>query len=292
MKYFSAFSGIGGFELGIMQSNVYQPECVGFSEIDKYAISIYKKHFNHKNYGDISKINPKDLPDFSLFVGGFPCQAFSIAGKRRGFHDTRGTLFFEIIRIVKEKRPRLLLLENVKGLLSHAKGDTFRVILSSLDELGYDIDWQVLNSKNFGLPQHRERVFIIGHLRGTGRPKVFPFGEAQEDTNKEHRKVICKSQIAQTITSTYYKGAKGSHIEKDGKIRRLTPLECERLQGFPDNWTKDGVTPCAECEEWGCQFSPDREVFISDTQRYKCLGNAVSVPVIKSIMNRLIIKEV
>jgi len=134
--------------------NEGQPDCIGFSEIDKYAASIYQKHFpNHKNYGDITKIKAEDLPDFDLLVGGFPCQAFSIAGKRHGFEDTRGTMFFEIARIAREKQPRLLLLENVKGLLSHDKGNTFTTIISTLDELGYDCQWQVLNSKNH-YPKH------------------------------------------------------------------------------------------------------------------------------------------
>lgn len=225
MKYFDAFSGYGGFSLGIQKAyvevstrskvggikestegndeageglesvqgeadsvsgrqyspnltngeNERSPHCVGFSEIDKYAVQVYKKHFpTHKPYGDITKINASELPDFDLLVGGFPCQAFSIAGKRRGFEDTRGTLFFEIARILRDKKPRLFLLENVKGLLSHDNGKTFRTIIATLDELGYDLQWQVLNSKNFGVPQNRERVFIIGNRRGTERPNVFP----------------------------------------------------------------------------------------------------------------------
>ena len=176
MKYFSTFSGIGGFEKGI--NNAFgmgrHPECVGYSELDKYAIQTYQKHFNHKNYGDITKIDEKTLPDFDLLVGGFPCQSFSIAGKRGGFKDTRGTLFFDLARIVREKQPRNFIFENVKGLLSHDKGNTFRTIISTLDELGYDCEWQVLNSKDFGVPQNRERVFIIGNRRGTKRPDVFP----------------------------------------------------------------------------------------------------------------------
>ena len=121
-------------------------ECIGYSEIDKYAIQVYNKHFNHKNYGDITKISAETLPDFDLLVGGFPCQSFSIAGKRKGFEDTRGTLFFDIARILKAKNPRLILLENVKGLLSHDNGFTFKTIIKTLDELGYDCQWQVLNS--------------------------------------------------------------------------------------------------------------------------------------------------
>ena len=162
MKYFSAFSGIGGFELGMPEGL----ECVGYSEIEKRAIEIYRKLFpKHKNYGDITKINPAELPDFDLFVGGFPCQSFSIAGKRGGFDDTRGTLFFEIARIIAVKKPKVILLENVKGLLSHDKGRTFETVIQTLDELGYDVEWCVFNSTDFGRPQSRPRVYIRGFIR-------------------------------------------------------------------------------------------------------------------------------
>lgn len=336
MKYLSLFTGIGGFELGLSGH-----ECVGYSEIDKYAIQVYQKHFpNHINYGDITKIVPRELPDFELLVGGFPCQAFSIAGKRAGFNEKRGTLFFDIARIIATKKPRLLLLENVKGLLSHDEGRTFEIIICTLDELGYDCQWQVLNSKDFGVPQNRERIFIIGHLRGTPRPEVFPFGFAEDTSSK-------KRITSTTIDANYWKGidnhvqrtsivvkgmlsdekwdrfnessrrvydpigisptiptvAGGGHtpkiigglqahqtVRKDGlsptlttamgqgggqtpivwadnlQIRRLTPTECERLQGFPDGWTKE----------------------LSDTQRYKTLGNAVTTNVIRALAEKLI----
>lgn len=166
IKYLSLFSGIGGFEYGIQKANTnYNFKCIGFSEIDKYATQIYKKHYpNHPELGDVTKIRTEDLPDFDLLVGGFPCQAFSIAGQRRGFDDCRGTLFFEIARILKDKRPRYFLLENVRGLLSHNKGETFQRILEVLSDLGYNVKWQVLNSKDFGVPQRRERVFIKGYF--------------------------------------------------------------------------------------------------------------------------------
>mgnify|MGYP005802247205 CR=1 FL=1 len=279
MKYLSLFSGIGGFELGIQRAND-NSECVGFSEINKYAIQIYNKHFpNHKNYEDITKINASTLPNFELLCGGFPCQSFSVAGKRKGFDDTRGTMFFEIARIIKEKQPRLLLLENVKGLLSHNKGDTFFTIISTLDELGYDCQWQVLNSKNHGVPQNRERVFIVGHLRGTSRPEVFPLGEANDESTNEvyiseinqlnkpkhsNDRVYGTDGVSPTL-NTMQGGNRQPFIKEDSKIRRLTPTECERLQGFPDNWT-DGI---------------------SDTQRYKCLGNAVTVNIIETIMKNI-----
>jgi len=173
------FTGIGGFEYGIQQA-LPNAECVGYSEIDKYAIQTYERHFKHKNYGDATKINPEELPDFDMLCGGFPCQAFSIAGKRRGFQDTRGTLFFDIARIVKVKRPKIVLLENVKGLLNHNKGETFRVIIQTLSELGYDVQWMVLNS-GYYTQQGRQRVYIIGVLRAdNGTRSISELGFAGE----------------------------------------------------------------------------------------------------------------
>ena len=200
MKYLSLFSGIGGFELGIKQayenirnnkeqksgqSNISSarykslsnigdgdwrgsnPSCIGFSEIDKYATQIYQKHFpNHPQLGDITKLNWEQLEDFDLLVGGFPCQAFSIAGKRKGFEDTRGTLFFDIAKGLKIKQPSFAVLENVKGLISHDKGKTLETILESLQELGYYVNIEVYNSKDFGVPQNRERIiFICKHIK-------------------------------------------------------------------------------------------------------------------------------
>jgi DNA (cytosine-5)-methyltransferase 1 len=175
MKFLDLFSGIGGFRLG-MEMNGH--ECVGHCEIDKYADKSYRAMHDVKENeyyaNDIRGIIPSELPDFDCICGGFPCQSFSIAGKRGGFEDTRGTLFFEIARIIQERKPRLVFLENVAGLLSHDDGSTFETIIGTLDELGYDVEWQVCNSKDFGVPQNRERVFIIGHIRGSCRRTVFP----------------------------------------------------------------------------------------------------------------------
>jgi DNA (cytosine-5)-methyltransferase 1 len=393
MKFFDAFSGYGGFHLGIERAyenylgdkeqmpkleslrpdgnNVYdtesggknrseQPTCIGYSEIDKYASAVYKYHFGGKdertssglarerecdsspqggqeavnlrrasipqanrdmhdnvsgettkdnfqgvkNYGDITTIDPTTIPDFDLFCGGFPCQAFSIAGKRKGFDDTRGTLFFDIARILKEKRPKHLLLENVKGLLSHDSGRTFQTILRTLSDLGYGVEWQVLNAKDFGVPQNRERVFIIGHLGGFSGRQVFPIrGDNEETKNTTHP----------TIDANYYKGhsnqrrvmavpvltpdrpekrQNGRRFKENGdpsftltgqdkhgvydgyKIRRLTPKECERLMGLPDDWTSKGDFD-GEIKE------------ISDTQRYKLCGNGVVVNVVEYIIDKL-----
>jgi len=342
LKCYSLFRGIGGFDLACRNLNI---EIVGGCEIDKYANQVYQKQFGEKPYElDATKIKPEELPDFDLLCAGFPCQTFSIAGKRLGFEESRGTLFFEIARIAREKRPRLLLLENVKGLLSHDRGKTFANILATLADIGYDAEWQVLNSK-YWVPQKRERIFIIGYLRGTPRPEIFPSIESPGKIAKEGK----DRQVSQAIDSNYWKGldnhgqrtmvvedsidevhaqvnrdryknepesddrtliawskshrtgrskhdknrhnygqieerintgeantlntgdgcrhmSTANYVTEYKTIRKLTPLECERLQGFPDNWTKG----------------------ISDTQRYKCLGNAVTVPVVEFILSRLI----
>ena len=166
LRVVSLFSGIGGFEEGLRLANI--PHKVIFaSEIDKFAQQSYGANFDSSVLvGDITQVNEKDIPDHDLLVGGFPCQAFSIAGQLKGFEDTRGTLFFDVLRILKEKKPKYFLLENVKNLINHDKGNTFEVILSSLKDLGYVIDFTVLNSKDFGVPQSRERTFICGILGG------------------------------------------------------------------------------------------------------------------------------
>jgi len=379
MKYLSTFSGIGGFEIGINKAyeelsnnsrnenrsennggvpnnnsellqgvrQFWSPICIGYSEINKYADQIYQSKFpEHKNYGDITKINEKELPDFDLFVGGFPCQAFSIAGKRGGFDDTRGTLFFDCARILKEKQPRNFILENVKGLLSHDNGRTFATIINTLTELGYCVEWQVLNAKNFGVPQNRERVFIVGHLGGIPERKVFPIGEDDQENTKSRQ--VCTSATVSTrtgstaggqqfisqlnnpshsndrvygteglsptlntmqggnrqpfikipeatrggyataemgdsinlavpnsktrrgrvgkgIAQTIDTGMQQHTLSPDMRIRRLTPLECERLMAYPDGWTEG----------------------LSDTQRYKTLGNGIVSNVVAEVVKRL-----
>lgn len=193
MKFIDLFAGIGGFRFGMESAG---HECVAFCEIDKFARSSYKAIHNTEGeleLHDITQVTDDEIRNIGhvdAICGGFPCQAFSIAGHRRGFEDTRGTLFFEIARFAAILKPKYLFLENVKGLLNHDKGNTFEVILSALDELGYDVEWQVLNSKDFGVPQNRERVFIIGHLRGERGRKVFPIGG--EDEKSDFESVIRK----------------------------------------------------------------------------------------------------
>lgn len=188
MKFLDLFAGIGGFRLGMEQAG---HECVGFCEIDKFARKSYKAIHNTEReveMHDITTVSDefiRGIGSVDVICGGFPCQAFSVAGKRKGFEDTRGTLFFEIARFASILRPKFLFLENVKGLLNHEGGNTFETILRALDELGYDVEWQVLNSKDY-VPQNRERVFIIGHLRGAGTRKVFPFGSNDSAINRQY----------------------------------------------------------------------------------------------------------
>lgn len=395
MKFLDLFAGIGGFRLGMESAG---HECIGFCEIDKFARTSYKAI--HDTTGEVEMHDITTISDefirgigsVDVICGGFPCQAFSVAGKRKGFEDTRGTLFFEIARFASILRPRYLFLENVKGLLNHEGGATFETILRALDELGYDVEWDCINSAAY-IPQNRERIFIIGHLRGERTRKVFPFERKNGTTAKNNIKPINNSKktrellnfdstnrfydvngispclntmqggdrepkiavvgnvnpsssgmngqvysnngLAPTLTTNKGEGAKiaipvltpdraekrqnGRRFKDDGeemftltaqdkhgvaiiqksrgyndggiykvaptvtsnswhennflkdsiRIRKLTPRECWRLQGFPD---------------WA--FDKAKEVN-SDSQLYKQAGNSVTVPVIADIVSRL-----
>nr|DAP40336.1 MAG TPA: Cytosine specific methyltransferase [Caudoviricetes sp.] len=192
MKFLDLFAGIGGFRFGMESAG---HKCIGFCEIDKFARASYKAI--HDTEGeielhDITTVTDEEvraIGQVDVICGGFPCQAFSIAGARRGFEDTRGTLFFEIARFASILKPKYLFLENVKGLLNHDKGNTFKTILRALDGLGYDVEWQVLNSKNFSVPQNRDRVFIIGHLRGQRTRNVFPIIRENAKSDNQQSKI-------------------------------------------------------------------------------------------------------
>ena len=266
-------------------------ECVAFCEIDKYARQSYKAMYdttNEEELHDITKWTDEHVRQFirdrghiDCICGGFPCQSFSIAGKRGGFDDTRGTLFFEIMRIASIVRPRYLFLENVKGLLNHDGGATFETILNTLDEFGYDAEWQVLNSKNFGVPQTRGRIFIIGHNRRESTESIFPIEEkngkskveAYDNVSRNGRErgnVYSTTGIAPCLTATDYKDPI-KIVLPNGQYRRLTPIECWRLQGFTDE-----------------QFYKAKNDGVSDSQLYKQAGNSVTVNVIDAIARKLI----
>ena len=221
MKFLDLFAGIGGFRLGMESAG---HECVGFCEIDKFARKSYKAIHDTKGeieLHDITAVSDESIRRIGrvdIICGGFPCQAFSIAGNRRGFEDTRGSLFFEIARFASILRPKYLFLENVKGLLNHDGGATFETILRALDELGYNVEWQVLNSKDFGVPQNRERVLIVGHLRGECTRRVFPLSKSGQQV------ASIKEQYSNTITTRYgnSQGAGAYIVEsKSQKVRSI-----------------------------------------------------------------------
>ena len=384
IRFFDMFSGIGGFRSGLEAVGGF--ECIGHCEIDKHANQAYNAIYDIKPqevyFEDARKINPYDLPHIDLICGGFPCQAFSIAGRRGGFEDSRGTLFFEIARIAAVKRPSYLLLENVPGLLSHDGGRTFATILGTLSDLGYDVTWEVLNSKDFGVPQSRKRVYIIGYFRGRCSGEILSFRETNAKTlmqiipGREGNRIYSPRGVSITLTSNAggfggktglydvnapvkirtadgvklvyppinhgrrfsfidmnfppnltdharcitarqdsgISNRKGEHsgvfiedeprailtpervtvrqrgrrykepnepmfaltvcdrhgIIRHGRVRRLMPIECWRLQGFND-----------------VQFNKAVATGLKDGHLYKMAGNAVSVPVVSAIGRRL-----
>lgn len=379
MNFLDLFAGIGGFRLGMERAG---HKCVGYCEIDKYARLSYNAIHNTEgeiDYKDITEVTNEEFRKLrgkvDVICGGFPCQAFSIAGNQLGFEDARGTLFYEIVRAAEQIKPRYLFLENVRNLLSHDKGKTFTRMLKILDELGYDVEWQVLNSKNFGVPQNRERVFIIAHLRGECTSRVFPIRGKDEKfntdgeinqvgnigksdnfggnpqvtrvydingisptlntmqgggrepkivipvltpdreekrqngrrfktngepmftiTTQDRHGVLVKEatkqgyavadvgdsinfshpnskkrrgRVGKNVANTLLTSDEQGVVLSDYKIRKLTPRECWRLQGFPD-WAFDKA-----------------QAVNSNSQLYKQAGNSVTVNVIEEIAKRL-----
>lgn len=299
-KFIDLFAGVGGIRYPFEQLG---GECVFTSEWDKYAQQSYIANYGPDHvFGDITKIKETEVPDHDVLVGGFPCQAFSNAGKKQGFNDTRGTLFFEIARIIKEKTPKLILLENVKGLVSHDKGNTFTVIKNTLDELGYNISYEILHAKDFGVPQNRPRIYIVGVRKDLEKKFVFPEhkpkrttvgsileekvdakytlsdklweylqARKQEQQEKGNGFGFClfdkDDEYTSTLSARYHKDGAEILIKQKGKNpRKLTPRECARIQGFPDKMP----------------------IVVSNTQFYKQMGNSVAVPVIEFIAKELI----
>ncbi len=303
-SFIDLFAGIGGFRIAFQELN---GKCVFSSEWDKFSQKTYEANFGEVPFGDITKINEKEIPEHDILVAGFPCQPFSIAGvskknslgRAHGFKDeTQGTLFFDIKRIIKEKRPKAFLLENVKNLVSHDKGNTFKVIHKTLKKLRYNIHFQVLDGKYF-VPQHRERIVIVGFdMERYGTNDRFQFPEMPDQTlaieeilepnpdpkytlsdklwkylqdySAKHKAkgngfgfgLVQLDGIARTLSARYYKDGSEVLIPQDGQNpRRLTPRECARLQGFPDKF----------------------EIPVSDTQAYKQFGNSVVSPLMKSV---------
>ena len=297
-KFIDLFAGIGGIRIPFEELG---GDCVFSSEWDKFSQQTYEANFGEIPHGDITEIDAKDIPKHDLLVGGFPCQAFSQAGLKKGFKDTRGTMFFEIARILDHHKPNAILLENVKGLRGHDKGNTFKTIISILNELGYQtLESTVLNAKHFGLPQNRERIFIVGYKKhvnfqfpqppmidtrlGDILDKKIPDKYTISDRlweGAQRRKEKYKekgygfgfslfnkeSKYTSTISARYYKDGAEIWIHQGKKNpRKLTPNEARKLQGFPEGF----IIP------------------VSDGQAYKQFGNAVPVPVIRAIAERMV----
>ncbi|MBR0519213.1 DNA (cytosine-5-)-methyltransferase, partial [bacterium] len=270
-KMIDLFAGIGGTRLGFFQTG--KIKVVFTSEIDKFAQKTYRANFGDEPQGDITKISSDEIPNHDILVGGFPCQAFSQAGLKLGFNDTRGTLFFEIVRILHDKHPKAFLLENVKNLVNHDNGKTFEVIKSSLNELGYGIYYNLFKAKDFGVPQNRERIYIVGFDKKqvknwdkftfptppcprtrvgdilelfvdpkyTISDEIWIGHQNRKIRNKENGKGFGytlfnnNSPYTNTISARYYKDGSEILIEQKGmNPRKITPREASRLQGFPD----------------------------------------------------------
>ena len=297
-KFIDLFAGVGGIRIPFEEIG---GDCVFYSEWDKFSQQTYEANFGEIPHGDITEIDAKDIPKHDLLVGGFPCQAFSQAGLKKGFKDTRGTMFFEIARILDHHKPKAILLENVKGLRGHDKGNTFKTIISILNELGYQtLESTVLNAKHFGLPQNRERIFIVGYKKHvnfqfpqppmidtrlgdildkkipdkyTISDRLWEGAQRRKEKYKEkgygfgYSLFNKESKYTSTISARYYKDGAEIWVDQGKKNpRKLTPNEARKLQGFPEGF----IIP------------------VSDGQAYKQFGNAVPVPVIRAIAERMV----
>jgi DNA-methyltransferase (dcm) len=298
IRFIDLFCGIGGFRVAFEEACEeveINAKCVFSSDIDKFAQDSYEANFGERPHGDITQIDEKDIPDHDILFAGFPCQPFSIIGQMKGLNDTRGTLFFDIARIIKEKEPKAFILENVKQLVGHDKGKTLKVILKSLKDLGYYVQYSVLNALDYGLPQKRERIVIVGHkepIMFTYPDPIKPYKPLTEilenKVDKKHfaseyiqlkRKESHKSSFFPSIwhenksgnicsypfSCALRAGASYNYLLVNGE-RRLTPREMLRLQGFPD-WYK---------------------IVVSDGQARKQAGNAVPVNMIKAVAQKLL----
>jgi DNA-cytosine methyltransferase len=278
LTYFSTFTGIGGLDWGLEKMGA---KCVGFSEIKESSIDIYRRRFpEHKLYGDITKIVPEELPDFDVFTGGFPCQSFSLAGMRKGFGDRRGQMIFFIYDIITAKKPKFIVLENVKGISTHDGGKTIKSVFRLLSAAGYKMRVVLLNSAHYGSAQGRERVVFLGRL-GEDFPEKHP--EIRDDSKRFRDirapfvpKTALSELTIERLKRVYFKGfemiggydrvntlttsisSSGRRLvvtqEPDGTWRKLSVVEGERLQGFPDGWTEGQ----------------------SDAKRWFAIGNAVN----------------
>ncbi|RIY35861.1 DNA (cytosine-5-)-methyltransferase [Psittacicella gerlachiana] len=314
LKFIDLFAGIGGFRLALESIGA---KCVFSCEIDPHAIAMYQANFKEDPKGDITQLDPSTLPDFDILCAGFPCQAFSISGKQRGFEDSRGTLFFDICRILEEKQPTAFILENVKNLEKHDKGNTMSIILKSLKELGYSVSYQVLNAKDFGVPQNRERVIIVGHKGG----KIFDFSQVQnnpvdsmnnflepqgdfEYLEESEYTLLAKEQIKVQKSGLIFCGYRNKNIRKIGVKAETKHLS--RVHKQPNRiYSAKGIHPTLASQEQSGRYFiyvngkvrkltlnecykfmgfPDDFIKVGAKGKlYERIGNSVCVPMIRNI---------
>lgn len=307
-RFIDLFAGIGGIRIPFQELG---GDCVFTSEWDKFAQKTYRLNFGDEPHGDITQINEKDIPDFDVLLAGFPCQPFSQAGLKKGFADTRGTLFFEIERILKEKRPKAFLLENVKQLKGHDRGRTLQVILKHLDDLNYYVKYEVLRAGDFGVPQNRERIYIVGISKDHfNLPKDYEFEFPMPTYQKTRVGNILEQDVNEkfTISDALWEGhqrRKKEHQEKgNGFGYSLFNADSEYTNTISARYYKDGseilidqgegknprkLTP-RECAR--LQGFPEKFIIpVSDTQAYKQFGNSVAVPVIREVA-KCIVREI
>lgn len=318
ITFIDLFAGIGGFRQGFERAGF---QCVFTSEIDKACQEVYYNNYKEIPHGDITQIAPKNIPDFDVLLGGFPCQPFSISGLKKGFDDTRGTLFFDICRIIEEKQPKVVVLENVKHLIHHDKKRTFRVILESLKNLGYNVSYKILNARNFGLPQNRERIFIIACKNGS-----FSFNLLKHQKNVVLRDFLDKEGAFEYLSTEEYTlidtprkqesglifiGYRNKNIWKKG-VRENTE-HLSRVHRQPNRiYSVDGTHPTIPSQETSGRFfiyipeedrvrkltinecyrimgfSDDFKKHPSQTEQYKQIGNSVAIPVIEAVAKSII----
>lgn len=311
LKFIDLFAGIGGFRLAFDNAGA---DCVLTCEIDRFARQSYEKNFPKEGHlfpNDITKLDAATIPEFRILCGGFPCQAFSLAGKKLGFAEARGTLFFDVARIIKERQPEAFLLENVKNLVSHDKGKTFAVISNTLKELGYDVAWKVVSARTF-VPQDRQRIFMVGFRNNLKIKALEVIEEVSSDLSSrqdKHIKDILESRPAEKYTLSpklwdYLQGHAAKHAAKGngfgfGLMKPWTPRGVSRT--LSARYGKDGseiligkknggrprrLTPREAARLQG--FPESFQIVVSDTQAYKQFGNAVAVPVVQMFAEKLV----
>jgi len=319
IKFIDLFAGIGGVRQGLERNGF---NCVFSSEWDDACSETYEQNYGEKPYGDITKINEKEVPNHDILCGGFPCQAFSSAGLQKGFEDTRGTLFFDILRIAKEKKPKVLLLENVKNLKYHDKGRTLKTIIKHLEELGYFVKWEILNAKDFGLPQNRERIIIIASLEKPFDFSKIKFSENEvrikdilDEENEEMKflspdefTLIDDKHIKEQSSGLIFIGYRNKPIRTNGARPNTEHLsrvhkQCNRI------YSSDGTHPTISSSELAGRyhiyhngkvrkltidecyklmgFSKDFKKNNSNSEKYKQIGNSVAIPMIEAVAKQI-----